>query len=97
MMVLAAVLTGGPSSGRESLIKDILNGVESAVEIKAPSVPSLPYAGVASLMYDKDTSPCRLVGCINSKLYTNSLHIPSLFIYLFLPFGDFSTEKMKHL
>lgn len=39
MMVLAVVRTGGASGGRGSLIKDILNGAESAVEIKAPSVP----------------------------------------------------------
>lgn len=66
MIVLTAVLTGGAPGGLDSLIKDALNGAESAVEIKAPSVPLSDMLRLC--INDKDTLPCRLVEYYNSKL-----------------------------
>lgn len=66
MIVLAQVLTGGAPGGYDSLIKDVLNGAESAVEIKAPSVPLPAMLGLC--MSDKDTSPRRSVEYCNAKL-----------------------------
>lgn len=91
MIVLAAALTGGAPGGHDSLIRDVLNGAESAAEMKAPSVPLAVVLG--SRMDDKDTPPCWLVeyndALIRQSRFTNLF----CFLCFFPQFGDFSARK----
>lgn len=92
-MVLAVVRTGGASGGRGSLIKDILNGAESAVEIKAPSVPLSIMLGLRHCMIQTH----RRVAWWNILIQSFNPIECKPDHYLFLQFGDFSTENMMHL